>query len=139
MDTWKNINNTIFLPNSYVAASIINVKNKYLGERFVTIIELNFISSMLQDEFNKNNINAYIVDRLNNDYFNYIDDVILINKNKDIDDVISFGQGILDNNIYKYLWNEKFIFENLYEINKQNIEKMENLKIKHFSNQKIKK
>ena len=44
---------TVFLEKSYIVASILNFKNKYLNEDFVTFQELNYISNQIQKQINE--------------------------------------------------------------------------------------
>lgn len=39
---------TIFLDKSYITASILSFKHKYLGKDFITFAELNYISNQIQ-------------------------------------------------------------------------------------------
>ena len=45
--------NTIFIEKSYIAASILNVKSKYLRKEFITLEELNYISNQFQKKLNE--------------------------------------------------------------------------------------
>ena len=45
--------NTIFIEKSYIAASILNVKSKYLRKEFITLEELNYISNQIQKQINE--------------------------------------------------------------------------------------
>ena len=113
--------NTIFIEKSYIAASILNVKSKYLRKEFITLEELNYISNQFQKKLNEQNINAIIFDRIDTDYFD-ISDVIKVNTSKglSLESIIARYQGYLDLDILLLIWNKDTIFYYLVELKKLN-------------------
>ena len=111
--------NTIFIEKSYIAASILNVKSKYLRKEFITLEELNYISNQFQKKLNEQNFNAIIFDRIDTDYFD-ISDVIKVNKSKglSLESIIARYQGYLDLDILSLIWNKDTIFYYLVELKK---------------------
>ena len=111
--------NTIFIEKSYIAASILNVKSKYLRKEFITLEELNYISNQFQKKLNEQNFNAIILDRIDTDYFD-VSDVIKINKSKglSLESIIARYQGYLDLDILLLIWNKETIFDYLIELKK---------------------
>jgi len=109
--------NTIFIEKSYIAASILNVKYKFLNEDFVTIEELNYISDKFQKKLNEQNFDAIILDKIDTDYFD-ISDIIKINKSKGLsfESIINHYQGYLDLGILLLIWNKETILNYLEEI-----------------------
>lgn len=109
--------NTIFIENSYIAASILNVKSKYLKQEFITFEELSYISEQFQKKLNEQKINAIILDRIDTDYFD-ISNVVKINKSKSLslESIITRYQGYLDLDILLLIWNEETIFDFLVEL-----------------------
>ena len=108
--------NTIFIEKSYIVSSILYFKRKFLGNNFVTIEELNYVSSKLEQDMNNHNINAIILDEIDNYYFD-ISDVIKVNVSNglSIENLISHNQGYLSLEILSLIWNEKIILNYLYE------------------------
>ena len=108
--------NTIFIEKSYIVSSILYFKRKFLGKNFVTIEELNYVSSKLEQDMNNHNINAIILDEIDNYYFD-ISDVIKVNVSNDLslENLISRYQGYLSLEILSLIWNEKIILNYLYE------------------------
>ena len=111
--------NTIFIEKSYIAASILNVKSKYLRKEFITLEELNYISNQFQKKLNEQNFNAIIFDEIDTDYFD-ISDVIKVNKSKglSLESIIARYQGYLDLDILLLIWNKDTIFYYLVELKK---------------------
>ena len=111
--------NTIFIEKSYIAASILNFKSKYLRKEFITLEELNYISNQFQKKLNEQNFNAIILDRIDTDYFD-VSDVIKINKSKglSLESIIARYQGYLDLDILLLIWNKETIFDYLIELKK---------------------
>lgn len=109
--------NTIFIEKSYIAASILNVKSKYLKQEFITFEELSYISEQFQKKLNEQKINAIILDRIDADYFD-ISNVVKINKSKSLslESIITRYQGYLDLDILLLIWNEETIFDFLVEL-----------------------
>lgn len=108
--------NTIFIEKSYIVSSILYFKRKFLGKNFVTIEELNYVSSKLEQDMNNHNINAIILDEIDNYYFD-ISDVIKVNVSNglSIENLISRYQGYLSLEILSLIWNEKIILNYLYK------------------------
>lgn len=108
--------NTIFIEKSYIVSSILYFKREFLGKNFVTIEELNYVSSKLEQDMNNHNINAIILDEIDNYYFD-ISDVIKVNVSNglSIENLISRYQGYLSLEILSLIWNEKIILNYLYE------------------------
>lgn len=108
--------NIIFIEKSYIVSSILYFKRKFLGKNFVTIEELNYVSSKLEQDMNNHNINAIILDEIDNYYFD-ISDVIKVNVSNDLslENLISRYQGYLSLEILSLIWNEKIILNYLYE------------------------
>lgn len=108
--------NTIFIEKSYIVSSILYFKRKFLGKNFVTIEELNYVSSKLEQDMNNHNINAIILDEIDNYYFD-ISDVIKVNVSNDLslENLISRYQGYLSLEILSLIWNQKIILNYLYE------------------------
>lgn len=108
--------NTIFIEKSYIVSSILYFKRKFLGKNFVTIEELNYVSSKLEQDMNNYNINAIILDEIDNYYFD-ISDVIKVNVSNglSLESLISRYQGYLSLEILSLIWNEKIILNYLYE------------------------
>lgn len=108
--------NTIFIEKSYIVSSILYFKRKFLGKNFVTIEELNYVSSKLEQDMNNHNINAIILDEIDNYYFD-ISDVIKVNVSNSLslENLISRYQGYLSLEILSLIWNEKIILNYLYE------------------------
>ena len=108
--------NTIFIEKSYIVSSILYFKRKFLGNNFVTIEELNYVSSKLEQDMNNHNINAIILDEIDNYYFD-ISDVIKVNVSNglSLENLISRYQGYLSLEILSLIWNEKIILNYLYE------------------------
>ena len=109
--------NTIFIEKSYIAASILNVKSKYLKQEFITFKELSYIFEQFQKKLNEQRINAIILDRIDTDYFD-ISNVVKINKSKSLslESIIARYQGYLDLDILLLIWNEETIFDFLVEL-----------------------
>lgn len=113
--------NTIFIEKSYIVSSILYFKRKFLGKNFVTIEELNYVSSKLEQDMNNHNINAIILDEIDNYYFDISDvikvDVIKVNVSNglSLENLISRYQGYLSLEILLLIWNEKIILNYLYE------------------------
>lgn len=116
---------TFFLEKSYIVASILNFKNKYLNEDFVTFEELNYISNQIQKQINEQKLNAVILDNIDSDYFE-ISNVIIANRSKDIslESLIARYQGYLDLNLLLIIWNDERIFNYLSEFMSMKIEEM---------------
>lgn len=108
--------NTIFIEKSYIVSSILYFKRKFLGKNFVTIEELNYVSSKLEQDMNNHNTNAIILDEIDNYYFD-ISDVIKVNVSNglSLENLISRYQGYLSLEILSLIWNEKIILNYLYE------------------------
>ena len=108
--------NTIFIEKSYIVSSILYFKRKFLGKNFVTIEELNYVSSKLEQDMNNHTINAIILDEIDNYYFD-ISDVIKVNVSNglSLENLISRYQGYLSLEILSLIWNEKIILNYLYE------------------------
>lgn len=108
--------NTIFIEKSYIVSSILYFKRKFLGNNFVTIEELNYVSSKLEQDMNNHNINAIILDEIDNYYFD-ISDVIKVNVSNglSLENLISRYQGYLSLEILSLIWNEKIILNYLYK------------------------
>lgn len=108
--------NTIFIEKSYIVSSILYFKRKFLEKNFVTIEELNYVSSKLEQDMNNHNINAIILDEIDNYYFD-ISDVIKVNVSNglSLENLISRYQGYLSLEILSLIWNEKIILNYLYK------------------------
>lgn len=108
--------NTIFIEKSYIVSSILYFKREFLGNNFVTIEELNYVSSKLEQDMNNHNINAIILDEIDNYYFD-ISDIIKVNVSNglSLENLISRYQGYLSLEILSLIWNEKIILNYLYE------------------------
>ena len=108
--------NTIFIEKSYIVSSILYFKRKFLGKNFVTIEELNYVSSKLEQDMNNHNINAIILDEIDNYYFD-ISDIIKVNVSNglSLENLISRYQGYLSLEILSLIWKEKIILNYLYE------------------------
>lgn len=108
--------NTIFIEKSYIVSSILYFKREFLGNNFVTIEELNYVSSKLEQDMNNHNINAIILDEIDNYYFD-ISDVIKVNVSNglSLENLISRYQGYLSLEILSLIWNEKIILNYLYK------------------------
>lgn len=108
--------NTIFIEKSYIASSILYFKRKFLEKNFVTIEELNYVSSRLEQDMNNHNIKIVILDKIDNYYFD-ISDVIKVNVSNglSLESLISRYQGYLSLEILSLIWNEKIISKYLYE------------------------
>lgn len=107
---------TVFMEKSYVVASILATKQRYLNQSFVTSEECNQISNILQKRYNEENLNVCIMDDIDLGYFNIVDGVITLNKSKniDIESIKQRYQGYIPNiNILLLVWDNKFILENL--------------------------
>lgn len=115
----------VFLEKSYIVASILNFKNKYLNEDFVTFQELNYISNQIQKQINEQKLNAVILDNIDSDYFE-ISNVIIANRSKDIslESLIARYQGYLDLNLLLIIWNDERLFNYLSEFMSIKIEEM---------------
>lgn len=111
--------NQIYIEKSYIAASILNFKSKYLREEFITLEELSYVSNQFQKKLNEQNSSAIILDRINNDYFD-ISDVIKINRSNGLTlkSIITRYQGYLDLDILLLIWNEETICDYLRELQK---------------------
>ncbi len=67
---------TYFLEKSHIITCLISIKKELLGEEFVTIKELNYISNKIQKRFNQESIPVIIIDTINYNYFNITSNVI---------------------------------------------------------------
>ena len=110
------MNKTIFIEKSYIVASILNTKNKYLNSNFTTLEEVNYISTKIQQELNKEKIGAIILDSIDPNYFNVLE-TITINKDADLtlESIVAHYKGYLDLEILLLIWNEKMMLNYLKE------------------------
>lgn len=108
--------NKIFLEKSYILVSILNVKKKYFSQDFVTIKELNYISSKFQEKLNKQNYNVSILDKVDSEYFDGYD-LIKVNESNglSLESIIGYYYGYLDLSILYLIWDEEVILNYLSE------------------------
>lgn len=117
---------TFFIEKDYVVATIMYFKEKHFGEKFVTLKELNYVTSEMQKVFNKKGINACITSSIGCDHFNTAGSVIL--KKVTIFFIEKFYKAYAPLDILKVVWDHKFIAEKLYELKKEELEALEKLK-----------
>lgn len=135
------MNQTFFLQESYVIATIMKTKDKYLKEQFATFKEVNIIKSMLQNEFNKKNLDVCITSTIEREFFTIHDNVIFLNKERNvrIKDIEGRYKGYCPNiDILIVLWNEKLILDSILELKKQEYDELVKIKESVFNECKIK-
>lgn len=109
----------------FVIASILKSKEIQFNEYFVTFEEVNYISKKMQEEFNSREIEAIISD----DYITrksfQIEEVITINKDRDITlKNLKSSSLTFSNEILSILWNENFINQWLIELKQKQLYKL---------------
>ena len=110
---------TYFMEKSYVVAAILCIKNRKLKKEFVTIEEVNTISNLLQTKYNNKNLDVCITDTIDDEYFEVINDIIVINNKNGFtqQSIEQRYQGYITNiDILLTLWDEEFITESLKSI-----------------------
>lgn len=133
------MNNNVFIEKSYVVASILSFKNKYMNKNFVTIDEVNYISDKLQKKINECNYNAVILDVIDREFFIVLD-IIKVNifNGLSLTSVCNRYQGNLDFDLLLLIWNEEFILECLTELMTTEIERMNQKYVDTKSSKEVK-
>ena len=67
-----------------VIANLFAIKSRKLNENFVTKSELGYVKTLLQKEYNEKNMDTAIIDRVNNEYFEDLGDIFVLNSNNSI-------------------------------------------------------
>lgn len=129
------------MKESYVIATIIKTKDKYLKEQFTNFKEVNTIRNILQNEFNKNNLDVCIISGIERDFFTIYDNVIFLNKERNvrIKDIEERYKGYCPNiDIMLVLWNEELIFNSILEMKKQEYNELVQIQENVFNGNKTK-
>ena len=100
------------LQTGYIVDAIIQVKKNRFNEEFTTIEEVDMIKSLIQKRFNQKGLNVKFVDTFFTRYFNIIDGVI-IKASKESESLEVY---ICDEEVYKIIYDEEFIYLCLYKI-----------------------
>lgn len=70
---------TIFVSKEYVAIALIKAKYKFFREDFITFSELNQFNQYIQQEFNKQNVDAVITfNSLSREDFNTMGEIVML-------------------------------------------------------------
>ena len=111
-----------YMESSFVIATLISMKNKYLNLPFVTYQELNYFKNLFQNKFIEEGQRVLITDEIDELFFK-TDDVILLNKENDItlDSIESRYQDYCPGNLYHILWNDENIFNEYATFNKNEL------------------
>lgn len=117
---------TIFMPKTYVIASLMKIKKKYFNESFVTFKELNIISNKIQTEFNEQNINAIITDNIDKEFYK-LEEVIVLN-NTSLEEIETASYYCSSDEVMSILWSENFICKQLIEIKQDEIALLQKVK-----------
>lgn len=105
-----------WLEKSFVIASIIGTKNNHYGESFATFEEVNTLQGLLQKKLNRYDV--LITDAVSEDYFAIYDGVYVL-KNITVKGLLDRYMGYFPVNmlgIYKIIFDDDFIFENIQRI-----------------------
>ena len=117
----------VLLDKGFIVTMLLTVKTNYFNESFVTLHECNTVIQELINKLDKSNSGIYITDDLDNEYFEIISDVIVINRNKDIDlnGIFERYLGCLPSNIFYELnmimCDEKFFYDSILDAKLSNI------------------
>lgn len=126
---------TFFMEESYVTATIMKTKSKYLKEKFTTLKEINIIKNILQNEFNKKNLDVCITSQIDNEFFTIYDSVVFLNKGVGIKDIENRYKGYCPNiDILSVIWDEKLIFDSILEIKKEEYDELIKIQENYFNN-----
>lgn len=128
---------TFYIEKSYIIASIIKTKKKYLDSSFVTYDELNYITMELQNKFNISKTNVIITEKINN-YFYNLGEVISLKPNISIEGIeVSFYCPFTE--VLSIVWDDGFICKQLIELRKYELEQLEKSKRKVTKSKSLKK
>ena len=115
----------VFVDKTYVVASIMRVKRNFLNESFVTYKELEYVSSKLQNIFNKESISAIIVDKIDQGYYK-IGDVISLNCDNGVclDKIVDASFMALPCVVLNALYTDDYIYNLLINFRQEEIEEL---------------
>ena len=114
----------LFIDRTYVLAFILDLKELYFNEYSVSPTELYYVSENLNKEFESAGIKAYIINAVDNYYYN-IDGDIKLRKGFDTEQVVNELLLRLDYEQFDimsdYLYNEDFMMNVLLDSKRQMI------------------
>lgn len=111
---------TFFLGKEYVALTLIEAKNQFLRERFITISELNQFDYFLQQEFNNRNLDIVITSNtLSSEDFNIMGEVIMTSN------TCCFNLDLLPINVLTVLYDSNLIVDFLTQLENEKLETLE--------------
>lgn len=115
----------MFIETTYVIANLFAIKSRKLNENFVTKSELGYIKTLLQKEYNEKNMDTAIIDRVNNEYFEDLGDIFVLNSNNSIS--IFDIESKPEFTIYKYLLlspSSPFLIDSLLKFKQEQCDKL---------------
>lgn len=120
----------MYIPKSYMLASIMKTKIKYFKDGCVTDRELNVLTNAMQKRFNEANFNVIITEDINYTDFENIGLMYVINDRytTTIEDIEANYQAHLPLDILAMIWDEKFILKGLTKNLNSMLEKVEESK-----------
>ena len=114
---------TFFLGKEYVALALINAKDQFFRERFITISELNQFDHFLQQEFNNRDLDIVITSNtLSSEDFNIMGEVIMTSN------ACCFNLGLLPINVLTVLYDSNLIVDFLTQLENEKLETLERKK-----------
>lgn len=106
---------TLFIEKSYVVAAMMKVNRKYFNENYVTKRDMNVLIWKIQKIFNDNNIDALFINKIDCNYFNELESIILLYDDNDFDMIEDRYKSYLPNKVLSIIWNEDFLLSNIKE------------------------
>lgn len=111
---------TCFLDESVIVATILNTKNKHhFLEKYVTVKECNIISSLLMKLFVDSGLDVCISNEIDRDSFEILDGIIIINLKKGINlnDIKNKYIGCIPSvEVMNIIWDDSLIYSYLCDI-----------------------
>lgn len=108
-------NKKYIVEKSYILASLICTKEKYFKERYVTLTECNQLTNSLRKRFEEIGVDVLIVDEIDSSFFNKISDLVILNRDIELDDIRSRYLEKLPLELISIIWDDEFIYQNVYQ------------------------
>ncbi len=111
-----------YINQDYIITTIMDCKQTFFNEKYITYEELNIVKDLIQKRFNEENIGALITDEINSNCFD-MKEVILLKKDWN---QVRNNFGYFPNiEIARILLDKSFILNSLINLHKNNLSKVE--------------
>lgn len=114
-----------FLSKEYLALALIEAKNNFFHENFVTTSELNQFENFIQQQFTNQKLDIIVYsNNLSKEDFNVVNGVIMLSDN------CAYNLDMLSREIYNILTDVNLIVEFFMTLESEKLNKLENIQQK---------